>query len=138
MNFIRNVLVCLFLTGLLAGCATTGGGSTGAAADYRNGVLTDKNGMTVYTYLKDSYLKSVCNDACAAPWLPLKAGPGDHGGGDFAIVKRDDGSLQWAFEGKPLYLWTKDTKPGDKTGQGVANAWSTVIEPPTRKVVSDY
>ena len=25
------------------------------------------------------------------------------------------------MKGKPLYYWAKDTKPGDKTGDGFAN-----------------
>lgn len=38
-------------------------------------------------------------------------------------ITRDDGAKQWAYKGKPLYLWTKDTKPGDKTGDGVNGVW---------------
>ena len=37
---------------------------------------------------------------------------------------RDDGSKQWAYKGKPLYTWIKDTKPGDISGDGfLNNAW---------------
>jgi predicted lipoprotein with Yx(FWY)xxD motif len=37
---------------------------------------------------------------------------------------REDGKRQWAYKGSPLYYWTKDSKPGDKTGDGVLNgAW---------------
>jgi predicted lipoprotein with Yx(FWY)xxD motif len=25
----------------------------------------------------------------------------------------------WAYNGHPLYFWSKDTKPGDVTGDGV-------------------
>ena len=39
------------------------------------------------------------------------------------MITRDDGSKQWAYKGKPLYTWAKDTKPGDKTGDGFNNAW---------------
>ena len=31
--------------------------------------------------------------------------------------------MQWAYKGKPLYTWAKDTKPGDVTGDGVNNVW---------------
>ena len=35
-----------------------------------------------------------------------------------------DGSKQWAYKGKPLYTFAKDTKPGDVTGDGFLNgAW---------------
>ena len=39
------------------------------------------------------------------------------------VITRDDGSKQWAYQGKPLYTWSKDTKPGDSTGDGVNNVW---------------
>ena len=35
----------------------------------------------------------------------------------------NDGSKQWAYKGKPLYTWVKDTKPGDMTGDNVNNVW---------------
>jgi predicted lipoprotein with Yx(FWY)xxD motif len=47
------------------------------------------------------------------------------GAGDWTIVTRDDGGKQWAYKGKPVYTWVKDTKPGDKTGDGVNNVWHT-------------
>ena len=36
---------------------------------------------------------------------------------------RDDGVRQWAYKGKPLYTWSKDTKPGDASGDGVGGSW---------------
>jgi predicted lipoprotein with Yx(FWY)xxD motif len=50
---------------------------------------------------------------------------GDTGTGDYTIITRDDGSKQWAYKGKPLYLWSKDQKPGDTTGDGVGKVWHT-------------
>ncbi len=38
--------------------------------------------------------------------------------GDWTIVTRDDGSKMWALQGKPVYTFAKDTKPGDTTGDG--------------------
>jgi predicted lipoprotein with Yx(FWY)xxD motif len=43
--------------------------------------------------------------------------------GDWSVVKRDDGSMMWAYKGKPLYTWAKDTKAGDVTGDGVNQIW---------------
>ncbi|MGH8849358.1 MAG: COG4315 family predicted lipoprotein, partial [Casimicrobiaceae bacterium] len=39
---------------------------------------------------------------------------------------RDDGSKQWAYDGKPLYHWSKDKKPGDMTGDGFNGVWHAV------------
>ena len=45
-----------------------------------------------------------------------------HLGADW-LTLRADGTAQWAYKGKPLYTWIKDGKPGDRTGDGVNNAW---------------
>ena len=112
----------------LTACASMGMSDMPAkrAAD---GTLTNAAGMTLYTFDKDSAGKSACNGPCAANWPPLAAAGGAAGSGDWSIVTRDDGSKQWAYKGKPLYTWAKDQKPGDKTGDGVANnAWHTAKE----------
>ena len=44
--------------------------------------------------------------------------------GDHTIITRDDGSKQWAYKSRPLYIWKNDNKPGDITGDGFLNgAW---------------
>jgi len=91
-----------------------------------NGMLTDSSGMTLYTFDKDSAGKSACNGPCARNWPPLLAAEGDHADGGYSLVTRDDGKRQWAYKGKPLYTWSKDHKPGDKTGDGFKNAWHIV------------
>lgn len=30
---------------------------------------------------------------------------------------------EWAYKGKPLYLWVKGQKPGDVTGDGYNEVW---------------
>jgi len=89
------------------------------------GVLTNPAGMTLYVFDKDAAGsgKSACNGDCAQKWPPLAAAASDKASGDYTIVTRDDGTRQWAYKGKPLYLWFKDQKPGDMTGDGVNNVW---------------
>ncbi len=91
----------------------------------KGGVLTDAAGMTLYVFDKDPAGggKSVCNGPCAQNWPPLKAEAGAAAKGDFSVITRDDGSRQWAYKGRPLYLWAKDQKPGDMTGDGFNNVW---------------
>jgi predicted lipoprotein with Yx(FWY)xxD motif len=86
--------------------------------------FVDAKGMTLYTYDKDTTAgKSACNGPCATNWPPLHATSGT-GSGDWSVVTRDDGTKQWAYKGKPLYTWAKDSKPGDATGDGMAsNSW---------------
>jgi len=107
---------------LLAGCASVYSSSPTMVA---NGVLTGPNGMTLYTFDKDtaSSGKSVCNGPCAGNWPPLMASESDQASGDYTIITRDDGKKQWAFKGKPLYYWAKDSKPGDRSGDGFNKVW---------------
>ena len=97
-----------------------------APAKMTDGVLTNSAGMTLYTFDKDAGGKSACNGPCAANWPPLMAGADAKAAGDWSIVTRDDGGKQWAYKGKPVYLWSKDTKPGDKTGDGFNNVWHVI------------
>ena len=101
-----------------------------ATATMADGMLVGANGMTLYTFDRDvqGSGKSVCNGPCAVNWPPLMAADTDKASGDYSIVTRDDGKKQWAMKGKPLYYWIKDTKAGDKTGDGVQSVWH-VIKP---------
>ncbi len=89
------------------------------------GALTGPNQMTLYTFDKDApgTGKSACNGPCAENWPPFAAPGGAAPSGDFSVVARDDGTRQWAYKGMPLYFWTKDKAPGDKTGEGVKGVW---------------
>ncbi|MBE7183997.1 MAG: hypothetical protein INR68_06285 [Methylobacterium mesophilicum] len=86
-------------------------------------VLTDAKGMTLYTFDKDKKGMSACYDDCAKKWPPLAAAEGAKEMGEFTLVKRKDGTMQWAHEGMPLYGWQNDKKPGDVTGDGVGGVW---------------
>jgi predicted lipoprotein with Yx(FWY)xxD motif len=91
-------------------------------------VLVDAKGMTLYTFDKDSGGKSMCNGDCAKAWPPAMAMESDQPVGDLTIIKRDDGSMQWADDGKPLYTFVKDAKPGDVTGDKFKDVWHVVKE----------
>jgi predicted lipoprotein with Yx(FWY)xxD motif len=108
---------------VLVGCA--GMASAQAPAKTTDGVLTNSAGMTLYTFDKDpaGAGKSTCNGPCATNWPPLLAQDGASASDHYSIVTRDDGKKQWAYMGKPLYLWSKDQKPGDKTGDGFKDVW---------------
>lgn len=106
---------------VLSACASMSGSPVKVA----DGILTGPNGMTLYTFDKDvaGSSKSVCNGPCATNWPPLLASESDQQSGDFTIITRDDGKKQWVAKGKPLYFWAKDSKPGDKTGDGFNKIW---------------
>lgn len=86
--------------------------------------LVDTKGMTLYTFDKDAGGKSMCNGPCAENWPPLMAADGAKPTADMTIVVRDDGKKMWAYKGKPLYTFKKDTAPGETNGDGFLNgAW---------------
>jgi predicted lipoprotein with Yx(FWY)xxD motif len=86
--------------------------------------LVDSKGMTFYTFDKDAGGKSMCNGPCAENWPPLMASADAKPTGDWTVVKRDDGKMMWAYKGKPLYTFKKDTAPGETNGDGFLNgAW---------------
>ena len=87
-------------------------------------VLVDAKGMTLYTLDRDTAPnKSTCNGQCATNWPPLMVSGDAKDAGGWTVVTRDDGGKQWAYKGKPLYTWSKDQKPGDRTGDNVNNVW---------------
>jgi predicted lipoprotein with Yx(FWY)xxD motif len=91
-------------------------------------VLTDAKGMTLYTYDKDAAGMSNCSGECAEYWPPAMAMASDKPVGDLTIIKRADGTMQWADGGKPLYTFKNDKKPGDVTGDNMKNVWHAVKE----------
>lgn len=114
-------------TGACATAETKTPAAVGQTA--KGGTLVDVHGMTLYVFDKDAEGKSACNGPCAENWPPLIADMGSSAAGDYSIVTRDDGTLQWAYKGRPLYTWKKDQKPGDITGDGFLNNVWHVAQP---------
>ncbi len=111
---------------LIVGLAFVGTACAQAPAKKTGGMMTNNAGMTLYTFDKDAGGKSACNGPCAGIWPPMMATGDAKASGDWSVISRDDGSKQWAYKGKPLYLWSKDQKPGDMTGDGFNGIWHVV------------
>jgi len=107
--------------GITAALAQTAPATTADTA--KGKALVDGKAMTLYVFDRDTAGKSNCNGQCAINWPPLAAPADAKASGDFTIVTRDDGSKQWAYKGKPVYTFAKDTKAGDANGDGVNNVW---------------
>ena len=89
----------------------------------KDGMMVDQKGMTVYTFDKDKDGKSMCNKGCVENWPPMMAPMDAKPMGKWTPIKRDDGTMQWAYEGKPMYNYKMDTKPGDTSGDGKGGFW---------------
>ena len=95
-------------------------------------VLVAGNGMTVYTFTKDTKDSgtSACTGGCATTWpaLTVAAGATPSGGtgatGKLGTITRDDGTLQVTYNGLPLYFFKNDKAPGD--ANGVYTNWEAV------------
>jgi predicted lipoprotein with Yx(FWY)xxD motif len=84
-------------------------------------VLTNAKGFTLYSFGPDTPTMSKCNGACARYWPPLK-GPARAGmgvTGKLSTIKRSDGSTQATYNGRPLYTFIGDTRPGQDKGNNL-------------------
>ena len=77
-------------------------------------------GLTVYVFDADlaSPGHSVCNGTCAKVWFPV-AVPAGVLPMNWTAIRRDDGSMQLAFKGRPLYTFSGDSQPGQANGDGL-------------------
>ena len=129
MNRIKTVLIGLVAAVTLAACASMTGVALAPFTKANDGVLAGNNNMTLYIYTKDvdGSGKSVCNGMCATNWPPLLVDGSPAVSNGYSVITRDDGKKQLAFNGMPLYFYVKDTKPGDKIGDGRSEgAWQIV------------
>ncbi len=112
--------------------ATAASGTVDLATMTIGKVLVDSQGRTLYLYTKDIQNKpSTCADTCATNFPPETAsGTPTAGAGldksKLTVVKRSDGTEQLAYNGWPLYRYSKDAKAGDDTGQAVGGVWYVV------------
>jgi len=79
--------------------------------------------MSLYTYDRDPVGQSTCYGACAETWIPAVLDDGVKLGRNYSLIRREDGSYQAAFRGKPLYLYSGDRKVGDINGDGIDGVW---------------
>ncbi|MBJ7902981.1 SCO0930 family lipoprotein [Streptomyces sp. NPDC003656] len=96
-------------------------------------IIVDKNGHTVYRFLKDkAWPKSVsnCTGACLEKWPAV--GPVAENDTKGVLKKglmpftRPDGVKQMTVNCWPIYTFSGDKAPGDTNGQGVGGTWYAV------------
>jgi predicted lipoprotein with Yx(FWY)xxD motif len=123
MKPIRALLPALAILLLSSGVAF----ADNASLKKVDGILVNAAGMTVYTFDQDvaGSGKSACNGPCAGIWPPVAASA-EHPAAPYSVVTRDDGSKQLAYNGKPVYLYAADQKPGDRSGDNFKNVWHLV------------
>lgn len=115
---------------LALAAASVGMAQAAAPVKTAGGMLVNTSGMTLYTFDNDvaGSGKSACNGPCAVVWPVVAAAADAKPEGDMTIITRDDGTKQWAYKGKPVYLYKSDVKAGDMAGDNFKNVWH-VIKP---------
>jgi predicted lipoprotein with Yx(FWY)xxD motif len=106
--------------------AVLGAATALAQTSDSGGLLRDAAGKTLYTFDKDAAQESRCFDACAVAWPPFMAPDGAKAQGKLAPIARKGGGQQWALDGKPLYFFAGDAKPGDANGDKSGGVWHVV------------
>lgn len=114
---------------------------TTSASDYHDNIylsstdavkgsyMTDFAGKTLYTFDNDTTPgQSSCNGTCAVNWPPYTSGATAQGTlpAGLSVIDRPDGMKQYAWQGKPLYYYAKDTAPGQLKGDGIGGIWHIV------------
>ena len=70
-------------------------------------------GGRLYTYDLDRAGRSMCNAGCDGTRRPVRAPSGPVKPiGDWAVIRRDDGTGQWAYKGRPVYTLYHDAPQG--------------------------
>jgi predicted lipoprotein with Yx(FWY)xxD motif len=109
----------------------------------RGGLLADNAGMTLYArdrirfdgtgghaargadrgvpMLGMTIGTSGCDADCSKEWRPLIAAADAKPSGYWTLMKREEGQMQWAYQGYALYTYAGDKKPGDMIGQDTYN-----------------
>jgi len=130
-----NMTRTKFFTGGLLGLSILVFGSPASADSHGNKFVHSRefnsqiyvmyqDHMSLYTYAKDLAGQSNCYGACLDDWTPAILDADTKLGNNYTLIRRTDGSMQAAFRGLPLYLYSKDRKPGDIKGDGVDGMWS--------------
>ena len=111
------VLALIVFGTVLSACATGPSGTE---------VLTSNTGMTMYTYDRDvaGSNTSACTGTCAGVWTPVSIE--DASGPSYGSISREDGRQQLTYDGKPVYYYVKDQKPGDIYGDDIDGVWHVI------------
>jgi predicted lipoprotein with Yx(FWY)xxD motif len=95
-------------------------------------ILVSASGMTLYTFAHEGDDEYICEDACSENFPPLVVvGPPIVPPGlenwTRTIDRRPDdfrpARIQVSYRGQPLYFWSRDERPGDTGGHGIAGLW---------------
>jgi predicted lipoprotein with Yx(FWY)xxD motif len=89
-------------------------------------ILADRHQMTAYVFDRDTAGVSTCYAACASAWPAIVLAAHENSEAPFGETTRKDGARQLTYEGRPMYLFFGDKKPGDINGDGLQGIWHLI------------
>ena len=102
-----------------------GWGAASAQTRWVDGILSDEAGVPLFVSDSEPPGQSQCYAACLNIWVPYTASADAKASGDHSLIKRTDGTAQWAYKGKALYRWWNAKQPMDGQGMRGGN-WHVV------------
>ena len=141
--FVTGTVFALGLTLAACGSASGNGGAASSppaasgtalihtasmkVGDKTKTVLKNRKGLTLYYFMPDSANTVACSGGCATLWPPLTAASGIPTSdpalpGALTMVNGANGN-QVAYNGHPLYNYSKDGDSGDAYGEGIGGKW---------------
>ncbi|HEX3629553.1 MAG TPA: hypothetical protein VHW91_03715 [Candidatus Dormibacteraeota bacterium] len=90
-------------------------------------VLKNAKGLTLYYFTPDTASSVACTGGCATAWPPMLTSSDTPTSvpslpGQLTVLSGANGK-QVAYNGHPLYTYSKDGDSGDAYGQGFAGKW---------------
>jgi predicted lipoprotein with Yx(FWY)xxD motif len=91
--------------------------------------LQNTFGQQFYVYDKDTAGTSNCLGKCAETWVPVYGT--QHSpksiGKTWTLIKRQDGYLQWAYDGQPLYTFGYGANEAPPTPADLDGHWHLLV-----------
>jgi predicted lipoprotein with Yx(FWY)xxD motif len=95
--------------------------------------VVDKTDFQLYTFDNDAVQTSNCtSEGCKQAWPALIASDSDIAAAPFSLFEREDGHMQWAINGQPLYFFSSDTDSAQTNGEGIGDVWWVARPAPLR------
>ncbi|MFB2597525.1 hypothetical protein ACEXQE_07020 [Herbiconiux sp. P17] len=121
--------------------SSSGASDISTAGSSLGEIVVDGKGLTAYFYDVDTANSgaSACTGECATLWPAIESTSTtpvvDGVSGTIGTITGVDGGNQITIDGRPIYTFANDKKPGDVAGQGVGGIWFAVS--PSGEELSD-
>ena len=99
--------------------------STHTLSDGRE-ILTNAQGLTLYTFDVDTPGVSNCHGQCLVIWPAVIVEEVANISAPYSTTTRPNGELQLTLNGLPLYTYISDAKPGDILGDNLGSVWHII------------